>query len=342
MDLNYAEAYPCELDYPKFDYESSLKAHCDLFADNALFSPSSAEDLVNEYKSAEDKRKTKLYFRQKEKFDRIISHSKVDRLIQKEYWTDFGEIIGSTGKVFCHPHMLFAQEKMIEIMTKKKRSDVLVATVCSLAKPYSSVMRLQRFINCSRDTGMYDFLVYSIIPIFITPVDFSVCYPFSAYSMEYHNTSDLMGDLGFRMGVKHLVETITRLGYKKVIFVHGGALDDKIKYLREWGFTDKTLVDVFHIDLYHRASQFEFSSGELPEPKQFYPGLVKSRFITGNAISCFMRDVFGPQAFPYFKTGWEHVEDNIKEYAGYSEAKVKEIVDGLGITAVHKPVEFVW
>ena len=347
--FDYSKTLESERDYPKFEYDKALKTHCDHFANYLMWSPRAnpqyaavCKKLVDDYKNAEDKTKTKLWAEQKEKFDGIVNHSRAGQLIPKEYWADFDELIGSAAKVCCHQHMIFAQARMLEILEKEKRSDILVAVPCSSTKPYSSVGRIQRFANCSRETRLFDLLVFSVNPIFVTPIDFTICYPFANYSDPDNVESKLWAEVMYNLSVKHMAEAVRRLGYRKIIVAHGGTLEPRIRYMREWGFGEQTLIDVFNIDLYHKACKFKFSSKELPEPKKFYKGMMKSRFLSGNEISCFMRDVFGPQVFPYFKTGWEHVENGVKEYAGYSEAKVKEIVDKLGIMSERKPIELIW
>lgn len=347
--FDYSKTRESERDYPKYNYDKALRTHCDHFANYLMWSPranpqyaAACKKLVDDYKNASDKTRTKLWVEQKEKFDGIVNNPRVGQLIPKEYWADFDDLIGSDCKVCSHQHMIFAQARMLEILEKEKTADIIVAVPCSTTKPYSSVGRLQRFINCSKETRLFDVLVFSVNPIFVTPIDFTICYPFVNYSSPYDTASAVWEQTMYGLSVKHMAEAVRRLGYKKIIVAHGGSLDARVQTMREWGFSEQTLIDVFNIDLYHKACKFKFSSKELPEPKKFYKGMMKSRFLSGNEISCFMRDVFGPQVFPYFKIGWEHVENDVKEYAGYSEAKVKEIVDSLGIMAERKPIELIW
>lgn len=336
-DLDYMGLTAGERECPPFDYEKALNNAAFLAAKYIEdYNPRTERTtrLKKEYENAENKKETEIYKNEKERLDKILAHSEVERLIPKSQWTDFTELVGHAIKVDAHPHVLFAQERMLQIAEKYKRADILVTSPCTASKPYSAVGRNQKFIKASRETGLFDYLISSTIPITLTPFDASVCYPFANYSTpDDPKLSSYIGNrLVTLLQCKNMAETIRRLGYKKVIFIHAGQLTPRVDYLKKvWHFDEKSLIEPYHYAMYYRASRFIFSTRELPEPKTFYSGAGITRFVGGSVVSCFMRDVFGPAVYPYFKMGWEDMDEKTKEYARYSEEERWAIVDDVGI-----------
>lgn len=338
-DLNYDLTTEMEREYPPFDYDKALIRMANdvgkYYGENNLRTEIS-EKRRKEFKSAERIEDTEIYRLEKERLDKMLANPNVDALIPKKYWTDFTLLIGDAVRVAAHPHSLHAQQRMLEIVGGMKRADVLLVTTCTASKPYSSVGRNQRFIKCSNKTRLFDVLIASVIPTFITPFDASICYPIANYSVEDDlKISSYNGHkISNALFCKHLVEIIRRLGYKKIIFMHAGQLNTRISRLREhWGLNEKMIIEPYRFPVYKLANEFVFSTRELPVPKTFYHGASIVRFIGNSAASCFMRDVFGPAVFPYFKVGWEHMDDKVKEYAGYSEQEIKEIAEYVDIKA---------
>lgn len=346
--LNYDLTTDDERDYPQFNYDKAIMRmamdagkYC---GENNLRTEIS-EKRRKEFKSAERIGDTEIYRLEKERLDKMLANPNVDALIPKKYWTDFTLLIGDYIRVSTHAHSLYAQQKMLEIVGGMKRADVLLVTTCTASKPYSSVGRNQRFIKCSNETRLFDVLIASVIPTFITPFDASVCYPIANYSVDgdINVTSYNGNNISNTLFCKHFVEIIRRLGYKKIIFIHAGHLDARITRLRnDWGLNEKIMIEPYRFPVYKWANEFVFSTRELPVPKTFYHGASIVRFIGSSAVSCFMRDVFGPAVFPYFKVGWEHIDDKVKEYAGYSEQEIKEIVEYVDIKTKSPLDAFFW
>ena len=335
LKLDYNETTPEERDYPKFDYQKALdKAVANGAAQlckNGMPTPKERAKK-KEYDEAVDKTSTEVYRIEKERLDSIINNPQVDRLIPKQYWTDFSLLVNTYAAVGAHPHSLFAQEKMIEIMEGMERAEVLIIVPCTASKPYSAVGRNRRFIEASNATRLFDFMACSVVPTFLTPFDASVCYPFANYSATGNISSVAFHRVMDRLSVKHLAEAIRRLDYKKVIFIHYNNLENKTaRLMSEWKFSKDTIIEFHHFNLYRKAVEFTFSTRELPTPKKFHKGLVATRIVGSNAVSCFMRDIFGPAVYPYFQVGWENVEPDIKEYVGYSEDEIRKVVDYVGI-----------
>ena len=341
-ELDYSKTNAAEQDYPKFDYDKAVLAMAEIYYRNLPLGASN-KGWHTEYKNAIDKTNTIIYKREKEKLDKILAHPRVGQLIPKEYWADLNDLIGPSSKFCGHQHMLFAVEKMIELSLKEKRTEIAVISPCSGSKPYSDLARYKRFIDASKSTRLFDFLICSVLPCTITPFDASVCYPIANYSMPIFEPSEMFRQIDKRLTTKHLVEIIQRLGYKKLIFVHWEENElNVIHLIKEYGFPENAIIEPYKIDLYRRAHMFNFSTKELPEPKKFWKGIYNVRFTMSKPLSCFMRDVFGPSVYPFFKSGWDDIDDITKQYAGYSEKAVEKVRAQCGLENLKDEVGLIW
>lgn len=343
--LDYSLMSDEEKDYPKFDYDTALKRTVAQTAESlhTVLLHGNKIDWLREYDEAEDKSTTVLWKMEKEKFDRNINHIHADALIPREYWADFKTLIGPSVKICGHQHILFAIEKMIELSLKEKRAEILVVVPCSFAKPYSHVKQIEKIVNASKHTRLFDVMVASVFPATITPFDASVCYPCFCYSTPIEKISDMFCQIDERLISKHLVEIVRRLGYKKLIFVHRNENHHQVRHLKEeYGFPDNFIVEPYKIDLYRKAHFFKNSSMELPEPKRFYYGVIGSRWLISRVLNAFFRDIFGPRVYPYFPSGWAEMDPRILEYAGYSEEAVQKVKEEVGIETPSGLVNFEW
>lgn len=278
-----------------------------------------------EYEDASDKTQTLIYREATNNVDVLLSDPSAGDLIPKEYWTNFGELIGSSLNIWSHPHLNLAFYKQLEILSEHKRSKYLVAIPCTVRKPYSSLQRTYRYTRLGRETGLFDTVVFSVIPVFLHPFDASTRYPFANYSWLHDRTSKDLDNLKILQSCRYFAEAVRYLGYEKIIFVHGIGLDSRIKCLKEnWGFGDNTIIDVLRIPLYKKMHEFVFSTRELPEPKKIWGGPAKTRVLEASSVLIFLRDFFGKAIEPYISLSGCTLPDGMYEYAGYTREVAEE------------------
>lgn len=345
MELNFLDTLECERIKGNFDYEKTLDVLATHEAEHLLFGgPQRPErkQEVRDYNEATDKRSTQLYNRVKTRLDGILNNPEVEDYIPKEYWDDFEKLTGCSFYLWGHPHMNFAHLKQIEALEKIGPADTLVVTPCTHTKPYSNTNRFKRFIRCSKETRKFDFLAFSVVPTLVAPYDASSRYPLANYSWPVGEASPVLDELKCIQSSKNFFELVNVLKYKKIIFIHWDSLNDRLKVLNEryncWSFADSKnienrkgfeYIEVHKLPVYRDSHRFKFSTKELPIPNKFYTGVLKTRFIEGTAVSCFMRDYFGPEVYPYFMQSWDNVSQGEKEYGNYSPELVENLMKEL-------------
>ena len=347
LNINFNELYESEIQNPNpFNIKESTLILGDHRADFLVSQDCSAyepvlrkkkKQYVLDYKNAANKEDTELYADVQKQISDICNTLNADDLIPKKHWRNLNEFIGSSLDIWGHPHLNYAFYKQLEIMSKIKRSKYLFVIPCSMNKPYSSTRRVQGYMKISNETGLFDVLVFSVIPVFLAPYDASTKYPFSCYSWDHGKTSVPLDNLKYYQSCRYFAEAMRMLNYEKIIFCHNGSLDDRIDILKnDWKFSENNIIDIIKIPEYANAHRFKFSTGELPEPKKFWRGCAKTRFLESSAVALFLCDFFGSDIYPYLKSRSEGLTQTEKEYSGYNADKMQSYLSAYRIQNVKK------
>lgn len=333
---NYTDAWPQELKEYHFDREKSAIRFSQEQGMYRGFGggPTGYKNAMRkEFRNTpiEDIKKTEAWNIGATKLDEVLNNPHSADLIPKEHWDSFENLMGSSFDIWCHPHLHFAHYKQIDEMMKLKRSKYLVVLPCSAAKPYSQMQRYGRWVRASNDLRDFDVFIFSVIPTFIAPYDSSIRYPFANYSWLHDKTSPMLDSLKILQSVNLFVDAVRALDYSKLIFIHSGTLDDRIQLLKDrYKFSDESIIDITKLPIYYDAHRYKFSTQELPTPSEFYTGMIKMRLISGRSPSLFMNDFFGAHERKHFLQWWDEVDDNTKQFCGYSDAKIKKLMKSLG------------
>lgn len=332
---NYTDAWESELKEYKFDYEASATRFAieqGMYRGFGGGPTKYKNDMRKQFRETgiENIKSTEAWNIGTKNVDKILSNPLAGDLIPKEHWDSFENLMGSSFDIWCHPHLHFAHYKQIDEMSKLDRSKYLVVLPCSAAKPYSQQQRYGRWIRSANQYRDFDVCIFSVIPTFVAPYDSSIRYPFANYSWLHDKTSPMLDSLKILQSVNLFVDAVRALGYTKLIFFHSGGLDDRVQLLRDrYKFSESTIIDVQKIPVYWDSHRYKFSTKELPEPKEFHRGMTKIRFIGGRAPSLFINDYFGSHQRGQFLQWWDDVDDNTKQFCGYTKSKINKLMKSL-------------
>ena len=102
-----------------------------------------------------------------------------EQIIDPKYWDDISNFFGMGTKLIFHPHLWLAF--LEQLKSFEPTSDCLVVCQCGGTKPYSNAKNKRWLVDASIKSKKFDLCVWSVMPIMITPIDFSVSYPFYFY-----------------------------------------------------------------------------------------------------------------------------------------------------------------
>ena len=154
-----------------------------------------------------------------------------EQIIDPKYWDDIANFFGMGSKLIFHPHLWLAF--LEQLKSFEPTSDCLVVCQCGGTKPYSNAKNKRWLVDASIKSKKFDLCVWSVMPIMITPIDFSVSYPFYFYDAG-HYSSDATSNLEIETSVTYgLTLLILAKKYKKIVFINNTTWDDgnRLRYI---------------------------------------------------------------------------------------------------------------
>lgn len=154
-----------------------------------------------------------------------------EQIIDPKYWDDIANFFGMGSKLIFHPHLWLAF--LEQLKSFEPTSDCLVVCQCGGSKPYSHAKNKRWLVDASIKSKKFDLCVWSVMPIMITPIDFSVSYPFYFYEAG-HYSSDATSNLEIETSVTYgLTLLILVKKYKKIVFINNTTWDDgnRLRYI---------------------------------------------------------------------------------------------------------------
>ena len=194
-----------------------------------------------------------------------------EQIIDPKYWGDISNLFGMGTNLILHPHLWLAF--LEQVKSFEPSSDCLVVCQCGAAKPYSNARNKRWIIEASLKSKKFDLCVWSVVPIMITPIDFSVSYPFYFYEAGHYSseaTSDFEQETSVTYGLMLL---ILLKKYKKIVFIDNTTWRDgnRLRYIGPW-------LDKCGIEYHHVISEKDLE--ECTKKVAGNKGLAKSRILS--------------------------------------------------------------
>lgn len=131
--------------------------------------------------------------------------------IKREYWTSFNDLIGKNIQKCFHPVLEFS--KVIIRNFFKPNSDTILIQNCANTKPYIDNHNFNFNLKLHK-AGYFDLWISSSN---LTPIEFSVFYPYRHYDWGHNNSTELDESVALFKEYEDICETIVLFNYKKII-----------------------------------------------------------------------------------------------------------------------------
>ena len=193
-----------------------------------------------------------------------------EQIIDPKYWDDIANLFGMSTKLILHPHLWLAF--LEQLKSFEPTSDCLVVCQCGGTKPYSNAKNKRWLVDASVKSKKFDLCVWSVIPIMITPIDFSVSYPFYFYEAG-HFASNSTINFEVETSVSYgLMLLILAKKYKKVVFLNNTSWEDE--------------GNLRYIEPFLKQSEIEYHNVITEEDLQEFTKVMKNRGLAKTRILC--------------------------------------------------------
>lgn len=323
--------YQHEIPKSEYSYEDALKVFINRLYNYFTIGSNDLNNAVKERKNELEKalesgdkeviKETYFYKTAKEQLDKLLNDPEVDELIPKEYWDKFSNFYGITPDALHHPHFYIAFENEMRHLEKLQRSDTLLVCHCSAMKPYSKNKNYKKYIECSRETRLFDVCVLSLYPTILYPYDSSNKYPHLCYDWPHLESPGMLYHYEVH-NLRMLVNMVRRLNYKRIIILQYGQMKH-LNLLKD--HYNLSYLNIQDCELYARLHNYKFSNKQMNDDYKVYFGIARQRILGSTTSNLFLQDLFGKQVYPWFPASWNDIPKEILDFVGYPNGKMEPI-----------------